>query len=279
MTGSWVQTNIWSSDMALYDSMVNVSDQSSNLMIEAKVIQLMENSRYDQAIALFNRSSSSETFGSTSTINSMISIRLNQHALDHAENLARLCIRWAMDSGRTWYLLGDIGMKRNQPRAAAEFYAHALSRMPGTAEIYLSQYDALRAIHDDAGADIAINNALSSLQIRFKNPPSTIVPGDWYSLGLCYSKMDRLPLALVAYQKAQEGGLDSTTLYNSLGVVLARMGQLNEAVDVFRLAVEKDPANPSAIVNLDTALQKLKVSSEAVPRPARTDAPVQVPAD
>ena len=76
-----------------------------------------------------------------------------------------------------------------------------------------------------------------------------------YELGLDYELMGAPRRAESAYRKALEMDPKNTSAYINLGRLLHRRGQIKEAEKLYRQAMDCDPKNPVAIFNLGVALE------------------------
>jgi tetratricopeptide (TPR) repeat protein len=70
----------------------------------------------------------------------------------------------------------------------------------------------------------------------------------------CYHTLGKLEEAEACYRMALEAGLDDSGLFNDLGVLLRKKGDLKGAASFLRKAIEKDPQNAKAYHNLGNVL-------------------------
>ena len=85
-----------------------------------------------------------------------------------------------------------------------------------------------------------------------------------YELGLDYELMDAPARAEAAYRRALEMDPSNTSAYINLGRLLHRRGQISEAEDLYRQAIQRDPKNPIAVFNLGVALEDQEHYGEAI---------------
>jgi tetratricopeptide (TPR) repeat protein len=85
-----------------------------------------------------------------------------------------------------------------------------------------------------------------------------------FNLGLVLADMNRLPEAIAADRRAIALNPNFAAAYNNLANVLARTGSTNEAIDCFRRAIKLAPQSPDAPYNLANVLKSLGQTDEAI---------------
>ncbi|HMB67845.1 MAG TPA: tetratricopeptide repeat protein [bacterium] len=84
-----------------------------------------------------------------------------------------------------------------------------------------------------------------------------------YNHALCLERLDRPAAEIEAmYRRALAADAAFADAGNNLGVLLARQGRLEEAVDVWRRTLEAAPGHPRLLDNLDRARSRLEAQGE-----------------
>jgi tetratricopeptide (TPR) repeat protein len=114
---------------------------------------------------------------------------------------------------------------------------------------------ACRRVAQDLRAPEQWPMALELVETSLKMAPEEIVA--WVQRGLILKRMGRLDEAEQAYRKAIELGEDGIEVHNNLGSLLLLSGRCAEAVESFERALVHDPANAKVIDNLRRARECL----------------------
>lgn len=123
------------------------------------------------------------------------------------------------------------------------------------------------------GANIPFNPFLQQWAFPFDMPaqPAKLhamagpTPEDFFRSALdCESRSDTLPQAIQNYQRVVELAPDWIEAHINLGVAYYQLGQLTDARNAFRSAVQIDPLNGIARYNLGCTLEELNQLDEAI---------------
>jgi tetratricopeptide (TPR) repeat protein len=83
----------------------------------------------------------------------------------------------------------------------------------------------------------------------------TLQPFAWFNLGHCMVRLEKLPLAAIAYRRAVESAPEFTKPYRALGDVYFKLQDPSRAMVWYRRALELQPDDASLLRNLgETAL-------------------------
>ncbi len=127
--------------------------------------------------------------------------------------------------------------------------------------------------HPDSGqlsltfsVDEAVNQVapLVRSEARSAHDNKDLTSDDWYALGLDLELISAVEDARAAYRIAVEFDPDNADAHLNLGRLLQEMGQSADAEPHYRKAVELKPGNAVAAYNLGTALEDLGRPTEAV---------------
>jgi predicted O-linked N-acetylglucosamine transferase (SPINDLY family) len=118
----------------------------------------------------------------------------------------------------------------------------ALALLPDDADLFCDLGDALQALGQLAGASAAYQR---SLQL---NPQ---LSRGWYSAGCAEGSRKEYTAAIICFRRALQIHPDWPEAQHNLGQVLFKLGQVEEALDLFRRAAAGDnPALPQAAIAL-----------------------------
>jgi superkiller protein 3 len=142
----------------------------------------------------------------------------------------------------------------------------------------IDQYQRARAI-DPAMGIVALN--LGDVLLKVNRPDlaepqlrdaveliedDSVLWGGYGKLGLALSQMNRLPEAIVAYQKTVDLFDKDAEVWNNYGITLGKAGLLEEAIEAFEKAIKLDPDYSEPRENLDT-VRALMLRPPAQPTP------------
>jgi tetratricopeptide (TPR) repeat protein len=99
---------------------------------------------------------------------------------------------------------------------------------------------------------------ISFKQEDFLKEPPTIENGPWHERGIANAKVGNFNEAVNCFEMALEAEPDNATIWNDLGFVLRKLGNYRTAIDCFSKALELRPGYPTAIENLEKANQELR---------------------
>ncbi len=160
--------------------------------------------------------------------------------------LAAECFRRAVESdpghGRALAALGQVLQTLARPEDAVPFLERALVLSPGDAGLHCDLGNAMQTLGKLEAAGAAYRR---SLQL---NPASASA---WYSAACAESSRKDYAAAVASFRRALELQPGWQEAQHNLGDVLFRLGQVDAALDSFRLAAAgSDPALPEAAIAL-----------------------------
>jgi len=138
--------------------------------------------------------------------------------------------------------LGQVLKTLARADQSIPFLKRAIDLMPDDAELHYELGDALQTSGQLPGAIAAYRR---SLQL---NPA---MPRAWYSAGCAESSRKEHAAAMACFRKALEIQADWPEAQHNLGRALFKLGQVDEALDLFRQAAARgSPALPEAAIAL-----------------------------
>ena len=158
---------------------------------------------------------------------------------DEAEASFRRAI--ALDDSPDYYHnLGTLWKKQGRLDDAIAAYQQALTRSPNDADLHCDLGDALQSLGQ-------LPDAIAAYQRTLELNPN--LSRAWYSAGCAESSRKEFATALACFRKALEIHPDWPEAQHNLGQVLFKLGQVDEALDLFRSAAAGgDPALPEAAI-------------------------------
>ena len=158
--------------------------------------------------------------------------------------VAAECFRRAVDNdpehAGALAALGQVLKKSGQTDDAVSFLKRAIVLMPDDAELHCDLGDALQTLGQLPDASAAYQR---SLQLDPKQSRA------WYSAGCAESSRKEYAAAIGCFQRALEIHPDWAEAQHNLGQVFFKLGQVEEALDLFRRAASgRDPALPRAAI-------------------------------
>lgn len=166
---------------------------------------------------------------------------------DAAELLKAHLSRAGTDA-RAWFLLGACHHALGELPAAAKAFARSLTLDPENAEAHRAHIAILRASGDAAGALAASTQALRR------------IPGDvglLYAAALCHEDLRQEDEALAHYDAALQLSPRMEEALHNRGLLLARLGRHEEAVDNQRRYLAAYPGSARAYAGLADELLSL----------------------
>jgi protein O-GlcNAc transferase len=157
---------------------------------------------------------------------------------------AATCFRWVIDRdpGHADALasLGQVQLKLGRVEDAVPFLQRAVVLIPDDAGLECDLGDALQTLGQLSGASAAYQR---SVQL---NPNLSRA---WYSAGCAESSRKEYAASVACFRKALAVNPGWAEAQHNLGQVLFKLGQVEEALALFRQAAEGgDPALPSAAI-------------------------------
>jgi tetratricopeptide (TPR) repeat protein len=92
----------------------------------------------------------------------------------------------------------------------------------------------------------------------FLKEPPTIEKGPWHERGIANAKVGNFNEAVNCFEMALEAEPDNATIWNDLGFVLRKLGNYRTAIDCFSKALEIRPGYSTAVENLEKANQEMR---------------------
>ena len=157
---------------------------------------------------------------------------------------AATCFRWVIDSdpehSRALASLGQVLLKLGRVEDAVPFLQRAGVLMPDDADLQCDLGNALQTLGQLSGASAAYQR---SVQL---NPNLSRA---WYSAGCAESSRKEYAASVACFRRALAIDPGWAEAQHNLGQVLFKLGQVEEALALFRQAAEGgDPALPSAAI-------------------------------
>lgn len=184
--------------------------------------------------------------------------------------------------GWFWYLgtlVPVLGIVQVGAQAMADRYTYlpmiGLTIMLGWLAIDLAAWRFGRWIVGVAFAVVVVSMTMLSMkQVGYWSNTATlfqraveVTERNWvahYNVGLVHAKEGRLEEAVQQYVRVLEYAPRFTPVYYELGSVLQRMGKDEEAIPYFRISIEQDPAFAKAQTDLGVALVRVGKPDEAL---------------
>lgn len=150
--------------------------------------------------------------------------------------------------------IGALLDSQNKAEEAIRYFKLANEASPNNA-VYLTNLG--RAYSKIGRTSLALENLHWSLAIDRNNFVT------WQSIGSCHAVADQLDSAEYYYQQAIERGGKSRDLYYFLATVKNKMGKIKEAIPLYQRAVKIDPNHAEALNSLGMMLIKDQQYQEA----------------
>lgn len=143
--------------------------------------------------------------------------------------------------------LGNTRRDLGRLADAADAYRTALAIDPG----HTAARFALGVVLEHLGR---LDEALATLNTLIEHVPEHREA--WFHIGLIAHRVGATPIALDAYLCARRLGLDTESLNTNLGIALAQLGRLEDAVAVQQRAIALAGTDPAAHLNLAITLRQ-----------------------
>ncbi|OUC05236.1 hypothetical protein RY27_28480, partial [Litorilinea aerophila] len=174
--------------------------------------------------------------------------RVNPLNTDHTANLARLYRTWAD-------LATDPAVRQEMLDRSIAHYDMAVQLSPNAAHLWNEKGNAHQARGEDELAEQAY---LHSLSLDQKYDQTYLLLADFYDRRQAYDEAVRL------LRQGIEQLPRNAQLYSYLGVMLARQGDLQGAIDANLKVLELQPFNAGAMRNLALLYRDLGETEEAI---------------
>lgn len=295
ITGTWRQSQVWSSDEALYTA-TSRTTKLDNPILPKHAWKLYKQGDVKQARALLRGSAASSLGKSRFPLNMLITLEMNQGNLTYANSLGDFLTRIKKANFTTMGLLGDIAMKQDNYQRAIVCYQRSIDLNPQPAMSFIGigmAHEKLNEV-DKAGQAYAeaIKRQPTNMKIfhmagmmfyhagdyekavqwlgPFVNSKATEDhASSWFAMGISLSRMGKLAESEQAYRQAINLEPEWSEANNSLGVVMIKQGRLGESIEAFEKAVAQDSSNAQALDNLNRA--KAILDQQKKPAPAEAD--------
>ena len=153
------------------------------------------------------------------------------------------------------FLLGRLALKKDDNRAAAEYFENAVALRPDHAAAYVELAKLYRSWHESDRAQACYETAL-------KLVPEVAELHN--NLGLLHLDQGRLPEAEHCFERALQLKPDLAPAMNNVGRVHSRLKQYDAAIACFRAALAMDPSHIDANINIGLALNGLGEQDKAL---------------
>lgn len=163
-----------------------------------------------------------------------------QERLDDAIAAYRQALARDPRHAATHYNLGNVYRAKGEIEAAADSYRQAIESNPQDALAHCDLGDALQTLGQLQAASAEYRRSLEL------NPAQ---PRAWYAAGCAESSRKEYVIAIACFRRALEIQPAWPEAQHNLGQVLFKLGQVEEALDLFRQAsAAGDPALPLAAI-------------------------------
>ena len=160
--------------------------------------------------------------------------------LGAAERSYRRAIESEPEHARALAALGQVLETLARDEEAVPFLKRAIVLLPDDADLHCDLGNALLTLGQPSGASAAYQR---SLQLNPK------LSRTWYAVGCAQSSRKEFATAIVCFRRALETHPNWPAAQHNLGKALFRLGQIDEALDLFRQsAAGGDPALPEAAI-------------------------------
>ncbi|MBN3038158.1 MAG: tetratricopeptide repeat protein [Candidatus Omnitrophica bacterium] len=185
--------------------------------------------------------------------NICLSIRQNEYWSEAILFYVRT-LKYAPNSWRTYYNLGNTYRDINESEKAESAYKKVISLNPQFAQTYNN----LGLIYDERGKDA---EAFSLYKKAVELEPE-LAQGH-YNLGLVYERSKKRKEAIAAYQEAINLDPEFIEAYNNLGNVYYSLRQYEKAIGFYKKVIELDPKIAQIYYNLGNAYNALNRKDKA----------------
>ncbi len=211
----------------------------------------------------------------------------NAHRAKDQMEAAAECFRRAVDSdpahGHALAALGQVLLGGGRAEEAVPFLERAIARMPDDADLQCDLGDARRALGQLTGAQAAYRR---SLELDPKHSRA------WYSTGCTEASRNEYTAAMACFRKALEIHPGWPEAQHNLGEALFKLGQVEEALDLFRQAAAGGapelpraaiavmiPGSPGSDNQAILDARRAWAEAQLPPQPARRQSPCHVRPD
>jgi predicted O-linked N-acetylglucosamine transferase (SPINDLY family) len=195
--------------------------------------------RLDEAIAAYQQALALAPGDATAHYNLGNAYRANEEIEPAAECYLR-AVDIDSENAHALAALGQVLRALARTEDAVPFLKRAIILMPDDAGLHCDLGDALQTLRQLPEAAVAYRR---SLQL---NPA---LARAWYSFGCVESSEKQYLGAITCFRRALEIQPDWPEAQHNLGQVLFKLGQIDEALDLFRQAASRgDPALPQAAI-------------------------------
>ncbi|MFH1050499.1 MAG: tetratricopeptide repeat protein [bacterium] len=165
---------------------------------------------------------------------------LVEDSIDKAEELYHLGIERNPDNRNLYIDLAAVYLKKTDYPKAEQYAKKALAIEPNNVIAYFN-----------LGKSYFAQGRLDEARIAFEYACKSPKYPDWFKdLGDVYYRMNKLELAIQAYQRAIRGNQRNYYAYNNMGLAFANLGKFNEAAQSWTNAVRINPKMFESYYNL-----------------------------
>jgi tetratricopeptide (TPR) repeat protein/capsular polysaccharide biosynthesis protein len=152
---------------------------------------------------------------------------LYQQKFEFAEQIYHQIVELEPEQPDTYHQLGFVLSQQGRYDDAIDCWQHATYLDPNLRKAYYSQAEVFQALGNDEEAIKCYSTALN-LQADYSSA---------YQLGVCFSRTERLDLAINYFKDAITLKPDSAQAYGDLGIALLKQDNLDEAIEALSHAV------------------------------------------
>jgi len=167
--------------------------------------------------------------------------------LDEAIDLLERAVAHGPKDFGAWNNLGNALLEGDQPEKAIKAFERAKALNPGAAIVHLNMGQALASAerHDES---------LRAFQEAARLDPEDGMAA--FEFGKCLLRLGRPEEALPILSKAARISRTNPNVFLVIGLTYARLQDLNQAEQSYRMAIHVDPAHASAYLNLSILLER-----------------------
>ena len=196
-------------------------------------------------------------------------VYLQLNLLEEANNEFQAALKLAPDFPSAFYGLGMVALLKHKYSEAVKQFHAALEKVPAANRIHYSLGMAYRGLGDLQNAQTHLNQQ-GPVGVRPIDPLvdalQELIQGERVHLikGRMALSAGRYKEAVIAFTEAVKAKPKSVRGHVNLGVALARIGDIEGAIEQFRTVLQYDTKNQNARFNLGLQLSQKKEYFEAI---------------
>lgn len=207
--------------------------------------------------------------GDLPTLTTLGRLHVEQLQLKEGERLLHKVLVADPSSAASCFYLGQAAMANNHPATAVDYFNRALALQPEATKVHVSIADAYRALGDQERAE---------RQLALRGDGAVQVHDEWMlalrkraggfqpamAAGMAAFQSGDLASAAAGFRKAVDADPENASAWVDLGTALYKLGEKQSAEDAFEKALRLDPDLPQAHRNLGAILAVEGRDEEAI---------------